>query len=146
MHDNREYTGFMHRMKKDLHKVQQDLLERQAKPVKLRVASSIAHYELTGRKREAYKAQEYFAAVAEVAAQLVQVADVYYINEAGRLLRVPSEDVAAGKVINGGDVLAMPNGFTYRGLSMRRSDVMDGIAALKGARALMSSQEAKTQA
>jgi len=120
-------------MKKDLRKIQQDLLARQSKPVKLRVAASIAHYELTGKKREGLMARDYFTALSTTAAQLAQVADIYHINESGRLLRVPTEDLQAGTVSNGGDVLVMPSGFVYRGLSMRRIDVMDAIIALREA-------------
>jgi hypothetical protein len=122
-------------MKRDLRKVQQDLLARQSKPVKLRVAASIAHHELTGKKREAMLAKEYFDALTAAAAQLAHVADVYHVNEAGRLLRVPTEDLLAGTIANGGDILRMPNGFVYRALSMRRADVMDAISALKSAQA-----------
>ena len=132
----------MHRMKKDLAKVQRQLLDRQSKPVKLRVAASIAHHELSGRKREAMLAADYFNALNDAAAQLAHVADIYYVNEAGRLLRVPAEDVQAGTVANGGDVLQMPNGFVYRALSMRRIDVMDAIAALRVAQKTLQQQQA----
>lgn len=118
-------------MKKDLDKVRRQLLDRQSKPVKLRVAASIVHHELTGRDRQSMPAKDYFEAMNETARNLAGVADIYYVNEARRLLRVPGEDLRAGEIANGGDVLRMPNGFVYRELSMRRAEVMDATVALK---------------
>src|SRR5688572_2013443 len=127
----------MHRMRKDLKKFQDDLVARQAKPVKLRIVAAMAHHELTGRKREAMLAKDYFDALDLVAASLAQVADVYFVNAARRVLRIAAEDLAAGGFQNGGDVFRTAGGDIYRGLSMRRGEAMDAIAALKISRAAL---------
>jgi len=136
----------MHRMRRDMRKFQDELVARQAKPVKLRVVAAMAHHELTGRKREAVLARDYFAELDKVAASLAQVADIYYVNAARRVLRIAAEDLAAGRFENGADVFRTAGGEVCLGLSMRRGDAMDAIAALKISRAALAAQAEKSGA
>jgi hypothetical protein len=115
--------------------VQVTLLANQSKPVKLRVAAALLHHEITGVDRAGRRPDDYLVALNTAAHALSQVSDLYYVNPHGRLLRVPSEDVAGGKFEGGGDVLKTVSGTVYRSLSMRRVDVIDGIKILKQAHA-----------
>lgn len=125
----------MNRIREDLSSIQKELTARQAKPIYLRVAAAVAYHQLTGRKREAMPAWDYFLAVGDTARALAHICDLYYLNDTNRLLRVPTEDVARGTFDNSGDILHMPGGTVYRRLSVRRADLLDAIAALKEAQA-----------
>jgi hypothetical protein len=122
-------------MAKSLKASQAALLASQSKPVKLRVAAALLHHEITGRDRPAGRSEDYVVALNTAAHALSQVSDLYYVNADGRLLRVPSEDLAGGKFEGGGEVMKTVSGALYRSLSMRRVDVIDGIKILKQAHA-----------
>jgi hypothetical protein len=115
--------------------VQAALLASQSKPVKLRVAAALLHHEITGIDRPSGGPDDYRAALNTAAHALSQVSDLYYINPQGRLLRIPSEDVASGKFEGGAEVMKTASGTLYRSLSMRRVDVIEGIKILKHAHA-----------
>jgi hypothetical protein len=116
-------------------KIQQKLLASQAKPMSMRVACALVYQQLTGRTREAAGSTDYRTALNTTALALSQVADVYYVNRDGRLLRIPSEELALGVFESSGEVYRTRSGNEYTGLSMRRLDVLDAIAILKKARA-----------
>src|SRR5687767_5807303 len=97
----------------------------------------MAHQQLTGHKREVGFARDYFNACNDAARALAQLAEIFHVDEAGRLQGLPPDEIEVGQFDNGGDILRMPSGTVYRQLSVRRIDVMDGIVALKaGLRAL----------
>jgi hypothetical protein len=125
------------RLRKDLKNTQDDLVARQARPVKVRVAASMAYHELTGRKREAILARDYFLALNDIAMSLAQVADIYYLNSKRNLVRLAAEELAGGRFENGGDAFRSASGEVYRTLSMRRGEAMAAIVALKEGQAAL---------
>lgn len=109
------------------------LLSGQAKPVRLRVAASLVYQELTGNTRAEATAGRYLNALADSALALSHIADVYYVNDERKLLRIPSEDLASGRFEAGADVFRTRSGKVYRSLYMRRIEFLEAIAALKRA-------------
>jgi len=128
----------MNRMRKDHAKIRDELVARQSRPVKLRVVAGMAYRQLTGKNRDAILARDYFLALNEIAAAICQASDLYRVNEAHRLVRVPPEDLAGGRFENGGDVFRTASGELFRSLSMRRIDAIDAIETLVEARAAMA--------
>ena len=114
---------------------QKKLLASQAQPMSMRVACALVYHQLTGRTREAATSTDYRTALNTTALALSQVADIYYVNREGRLLRIPSEELALGVFESSGEVYRTRSGNEYGNLSMRRIDVLEAIAILKKARA-----------
>src|SRR5436853_355797 len=119
--------------RKDLRDVREKLLAAQSRPVKLRVVASVVHHELTHADRSSMRGPEYLAALNRAASALAQVTDLYYVNDAGKLLRVPEEDMPGASFEDGGNLLRSAAGTLYRGLSVRRIDAIQGVEVLKKA-------------
>jgi hypothetical protein len=105
----------------------------QAKPVPLHVAASVVHQQLSGSTRE-WKDEDYRAILDSTALALSHVADIYYVNLYGKLLRIPDEELAVGMFENGARVFRTRSGNVYESLSMRRGELADAIAILVKAR------------
>jgi hypothetical protein len=128
-------------VEKDLKKLQTKLLAGQAKPVRMRVAAALVYNELTGRNERTSPAG-YLAALDRTALALSQVSDIYYVSGEGRLLRIPSEELALGVFEGGASVYRTRSGNEYGSLSMRRIDVIDAIVILKKASAVIDGARA----
>jgi hypothetical protein len=119
----------------DLKRTKKRLLASQAQPMSLRVACALVYHQLTGKTREMGTAADYVVAMNTTALALSQIADIYHVNPAGRLSRIPAEELALGAFEGSGDVYRTRSGNEYSPLSMRRIDVLDAITTLKKARA-----------
>jgi protein-tyrosine-phosphatase len=105
------------------------LLASQAKPVPMKVAASLAHHVLPGKR-----AQEMPQALNQAAAELSRAGDVYYRTATGRLRRVAPEDLSGGWFEDGAAIFRSADGSTLTSLSMRRGELLDAISTLKQAR------------
>ena len=103
-------------------------LQSQAKRMPLRVAASVYQHELTGLARNAVRAPYYFKLLDQAARELASLAEVFYVDEAGKPALLDAETLAAGAFENGGDVLRLPSGKALRSLSVRRVDVLRAIS------------------
>lgn len=134
----------MARMKKtakDHSEIQARLLASQAKPVKLRIAASVVHNELTRQGRFAMRGPEYITALTQAAQQLAQVVDIYHVVN-GRLVRIPEEELVNGAFEDGGNIFRTHSGNIYKALSVRRIDVLEGIEVLRQAHKAMKDASA----
>lgn len=119
----------------DSKQIRKSLLASQSQPVKMRVAAALVYHQLTGKTREAASVRDYCTALCTTALAISHIVDVCYVNDQGRLLRVPSDDLALGAFEDYGDVYRARSGAVYRGLTMRRVDLMEAIAILAKAHA-----------
>ena len=110
------------------------VLAAQVQPVPMPVAASLVYHHLN---HEIGVPSDYTAAMNSTALALSQVSDVYHVDR-GRLLRIPSEDLAAGVFEERGETYRAASGRVYRSLSMRRIDVMDAMVVLRKARTAIS--------
>jgi hypothetical protein len=104
----------------------------QSKPVPMRVAASLVYHQLNHGVAN-LPDRDFTAAMNSTALALSQVADVYYVRR-GKLLRLPSEELARGAFENSGETYRTPAGNVYRTVCMRRIDVMEAIVILRKAR------------
>src|SRR3954462_3505504 len=105
----------------------------QQKPVRLRVAASLLQRNHSGVARSSVRGPDYMRQVEHAAVQLSRVVDLYHVQN-GRLLRVPSEEIAGATFFDGGNLMRSVGGTLYRKLTVRRGDVMNAIEALSKAR------------
>lgn len=117
-------------------------LRSQAEPVPLAVAASLVYHHLNRNIGSPAGGTSYQAALDSTALALSQVSDVYSV-ERGRLLRIPSEDLAAGSFEGGADVYRSAGGKVYRELSMRRIDVMQAMSTLRSASVAIHAAKSK---
>ena len=110
------------------------LLASQSKPVKLRVAASVLHNDLTRQGRFSLRGPDYISALTKAAAMLASVVDVYYLAPGRKLLRIPDEELKDGSFEDGGNIFRAASGTLYRSLSVRRIDVMEGLEVLRQTR------------
>jgi hypothetical protein len=120
---------------KDMRDLQARLLAAQSKPIKLRIAASVVHHELTRVGRFTIRGPEYINALTRAAKALSQVADIYYVSDERKLLRIPEEDLVAGQFDDGGNLFRCASGRLYKSLTVRRVEVIEGIEVLKKAQA-----------
>jgi len=125
--------------------IQAALLASQSKPVKLRVAASLVHSELTRQGRFSLRAPEYIQALTQSAAELAQVVDIYHVMN-GKLLRVPEEELANGSFADGGNLFRAATGQVYKSLSVRRIDVLEGLELLRAAHKAITAATAPQEA
>lgn len=123
---------------------QRELLLRQSQPVPMPVACSLVYHQLNRDVGNIGIPPGYSAALNSTALALSQVADLYYVDR-GRLLRVPSDELAGGTFEDSGDTYRSSSGRVFRSLSMRRIDVMEAIAVLKKARAAIEVARVRTK-
>jgi len=123
----------MRKKRSSQQEIQARLLAAQAKPVKLRVAASVVHNELTRQGRFNLRGPDYIVALNQAAAELANIVDVYHVA-GGKLLRVPADEIAGGEFMDGGNLLRSASGTVYRALSVRRVDVLEGLEALRTSR------------
>jgi hypothetical protein len=102
--------------------------------MKMRVAAALVYHHITGKTRTIASGPDYETALADTAIALSQVADIYYVNAEGRLLRIPEDELANGKFERAGDIYRARSGQVYRDVMLRRVDVMDAVAILRKAR------------
>jgi len=115
----------------------------QAKPVPLHVAASVVHRQLSGALHESqYDTND--ALLDSTALALSHVADIYYVNLQGRMLRIPREELAVGMFENGAKRFRTRSGNVYESMSMLRGDMADAIAILRKARGAISAPAAQT--
>ena len=112
-------------------KLQARLIADQAKPVPLRVAASVVQQQLSASSRDSQGDANYQAVLDSTALALSHVADIHYINSHGRLVRIPSEELAVGMFEGGAKLFRTRSGNVYDSLSMRRADMRDALAILK---------------
>ena len=102
----------------------------QAKPVPLHVAASVVYRQLSGSLQD----DAHGAILDSTALALSHVADIYYLNAQGRLLKIPDEELAVGMFENGAKAFRTRSGNVYQSLSMRRIDMAEAIVILRKAR------------
>ena len=115
----------------ELDRIRARLRERQSMPVPMRVAASLAYYEL--RHNAAGNDHALDRALNDAAFALAQLADVYHENEAGHVLRIPDEALHKGQFEEGAKTYRTRAGQTFTGLTMRRIDLMYAMEALREA-------------
>ncbi len=69
-------------------------------------------------------------ALNDAAFALAQIADVYYENEVGHVLRIPDEDLRDGHFGEGAKIFRTRAGRTFTMVSMRRIDLMYAMQVL----------------
>ena len=131
-------------MRKRRHRTPNEILTSQSQPVPLPVAASLVYHHLNRDVGNAAPGHGYGAAICSTALALSQVSDIYHV-EAGKLLRIPSEDLAAGVFEDRGDTYRAASGKTYRSLSMRRVDVMEAMTVLRRAQAAIDGARVKAK-
>jgi hypothetical protein len=97
----------------------------------LAVAAAITYHNLTAPQRPQFYDGEHLSEVlTRVAQALVQVAQVYALDEVTRERRPLTESERA-EVKRGATVVVLPDGRRLTDVSIRRHDLRDAIAALK---------------
>ena len=132
--------------RKDIHRLRARLVESQFKPMKMRVAAALVYHHITGKTRTAASGHEYECALADTAIALSQVADIYYVNAQGRLVRIPEEELMLGKFERAGDSYRAHTGQVYQEVMLRRADVMDAVIILRKAGETIDDAQADTKA
>ena len=110
----------------------------------MKVACSLVYHQLNHDIGNIGGDRGYSSTLNSTALALSQVADLYYVEQ-GRLLRVPSEELAEGSFEDAGDTYRSASGRVFRSLSMRRIDVMEALAVLKKARAAIDGAKVKAR-
>jgi hypothetical protein len=109
------------------------LQQRQSTPVPVRVAASLVYFELRSRVSATSDPEGFERALNDAAYALAQIADIYYENPLGHVLRIPEEDLRSGLFEQGAKVFKSANGTVYQNLSMRRIDLMYAMEVLRKA-------------
>ena len=117
---------------RDVRRIRASMRLRQIAPVPLQVAASLVYFQLR-RNVSARNGDELDRSLNDAALALAQIADIYYENDAGRILRIPDEDLRNGLFTDGAKTFASTTGHEYRGLSIRRIDVMHAMETLEKA-------------
>lgn len=112
-------------------RVRARLRERQSMPVPMSVAASLVYFEL--RHTAASNGDALDRALNDAALALAHIADVYYENEAGHVLRIPDEALRNGQFDAGAQIYRTLAGQTFKALCMRRIDVMYAMEVLRKA-------------
>ena len=112
----------------------------QDKPVPLHVAASVVHRQLSGSLTE-WRDEAYTSVLNSTALALSHVADIYYENPQGKLVKIPDEELAVGMFEAGAKSFRTRSGNVYEPLSMRRGDMADAIAILRNARNTMRPED-----
>jgi hypothetical protein len=123
---------------------QQELLAKQSRPVPMAVVCSLVYNQLNHDIGNIGVDRGYVTAMNSTALALSQVADIYYVAQ-GRLLRIPSEELASGSFEESGAVYRSSSGREFRSLSMRRIDVMEAMKILKRARAAIETAKVRAR-
>lgn len=110
------------------------ILRSHSAPVPLAVAASLVYHHLNRNIGNPAGGEAYAAALNSTALALSQLSDIYSLQD-GKLLRIPGEDLAAGRFEGGADRYRTAWGKVYGTLSMRRVDVMQALDVLGKARA-----------
>ena len=105
------------------------LRRRLGAPVALRVAASLAYFELN-QTLAARDDGELDRALNDSALALAQVADICYEDEQGRIVEIPYADLRSGLFGEGAETFRSSSGNTYGSLSVRRIDVMHALEIL----------------
>ena len=103
-----------------------------AKAVPLHVAASVVHRQLSGSVRD--PDERYTAVLDSTALVLSHIADIYYVNARGVVIKIPDEELALGLFESGAKRFRTRSGNIYQSLSMRRGDMADAIIILRKAR------------
>jgi hypothetical protein len=106
--------------------------DKQDAPVPLAIAASLVYFEFRPMS-SAHNATDLDRSLNDSCYALAQIADVYYQNSEGHVLRIPSEILHRGAFQKGGRAFVV-DGRTFEGLSMRRIDVMYAMEALERGR------------
>jgi len=101
------------------------------KPVPLHVAASVVHQQLSGSSRE-WKGDAYGPILDSTALALSNITRILYVNTHGSLRPIPAEELAVGMFENGARVFRTRSGNVYESLAVRRGDMAEAIALLKG--------------
>ena len=131
----------MPRKRIDPHIARERLLASQAKPVKLRVAASVVHSQLSRTVRFNMRGPEYIAALSDSATALAQIIDIYHVANR-KLLRIEKEELEGGKFADGGNIFHGASGTVYRALSVRRGEVIHAIEALRSSQQVIQASAA----
>lgn len=113
-------------------RVRRELRQRQVAPVPLRIAASLVYFQLQ-RDLSARNAEALDRALNDAALALAQIADIYYENDAHRILRIPDDELGSGLFDGGAKIFRSSGGQEFNGLSMRRIDLMHAIEVLAAA-------------
>jgi hypothetical protein len=107
----------------------------QAHPVPLHVAAAVINRQLTGLEAGS-------VVLDSTALAISHVADIYYVNAQGQMLKIPDEELAVGMFENGAKRFRTRSGNVYESLSMRRGDMAEAILILRKARGAMHAPDA----
>ena len=103
--------------------------ERQVAQVPLGGAATQEYYNLH-RILSAKNEAALNSALNDAALALAQIAGIYYEN-AGRILRIPDDDLRSGLFSDGAKTFKSTAGHQFKSLSMRRVDVMHAMEVLE---------------
>ena len=131
-------------MKKRVKKTAKQILTSQSQPVPMPVAASLVYHHLNRDIANLAGQEGDGAKLCSTALALSQVSDVYCVEQ-GKLLRIASEELAVGVFEERGAVYRAASGRTYKGLSMRRIDVMEALKVLLKARAAIEGARSKVR-
>jgi hypothetical protein len=118
--------------------------ERQAAPVPVSIAASLVYFEL--RHSSCARDRDLERSLNDAALALAQIADIYYENESGHVLRIPDSDLQDGRFEGGAKLFRSSGGQTFQGLTMRRIDVMYAMEVLGKAHDALNAINAKASA
>jgi hypothetical protein len=131
-------------VKEQLLDLQARLRDQQAAPVPLSIAASLVYFQFRP-KASANNAAELDRSLNDACHALAQVADVYYENNDGHILRIPEAALRRGVFEKGGRAFSV-DGRVLEGLSMRRIDVMYAMELLeRGRQELAAKEEASSR-
>ena len=118
------------------------IVHSRSAPVPLAVAASLVYHHLNRNVGNPAAGEAYVNALNSTALALSHVSDIYALID-GTLVRIPADELAAGRFEGGADTYRTAGGKVYRVLSMRRIDVMQALAILGKARAAIDSAKVK---
>jgi hypothetical protein len=131
-------------VKEALLTIQARLREQQGAPVPLAIAASLVYFQF--RPVSAVNNTAGLdRSLNDACRALAQIADVYYENGEGHILRIPDADLHRGVFENGGRSFSV-DGRVFEGLSMRRIDVMYALEVLERGRQELAGKDAATAA
>ena len=107
--------------------VRRSISEREAVP--LCVAASLVYFRLH-RKLSVEDDTALDRALNDAALALAQISKIYYEN-AGRILRIPDDDLRSGLFSHGAKTFKSTAGSEFKELSMRRIDMMRAMEVLE---------------
>ena len=102
--------------------------------VPLRVAASLVYHQLNRRLGGSDDGAS--ADFESTALALSHLADIYHVDPAGKVAKVPRADLSLAEFTDGGDACCTPAGARYTSLALHRADLQDAILILSSVRGI----------